>query len=903
MFNLKLPSDWGEVLLTSQWAGLPHAVQVLILLGVCLVPLGLILWLYRYELRLVSRLMAAGLLSLRLLVLVLMLMLVCFQPIYARTSRSDLPGRILIAVDCSDSMGIVDPQREPVEKLRLARALRLAADVCPDELLSGWIADYEKKKEPQWVKDEEVKDDPKRRPALEAQRRKLHEEVCTRVDQLTRSEAARRVLADDGLRLLSVLAVAGHKVELIGFHRDAWQVPSEKFEELFPRKDAKSAKEEKKEPAVKEPQRPEAHDSAASAYTDLRLPLVRSLERMSADPAQVLGIVLLSDGQHNTGEGPSAKARELGDRKLPIYPVALGARQPPPDAALVSIHAPPAVFKNVEAQVDVHFKVSGLKPQEVRLELHRTGKTKKLLAARTIQHDGKDRTYQETIPIEMDEVGTQGLTATVTPLDPQARETRTDNNSRTTTINVADDKARVLLVDGEVRWEYHYLATALKRDKTIQLDTVVFEQPRLDRKRSPDDLLKMGSPKEHLPAGPDALSEYDCIILGDVSPAQLPLEERLRLEKFVSDRGGTLVIVAGKRSMPLGFPEGQVDGEPDPLRKLLPIETPRVVMPRAGFPVQLTQAGRDTKFMEMDSDPSRNEAIWAGLQKHYWAVIGQAKPGATVLAASADADDKDRSERERENALFAWHHYGFGRVLYVGLDSTWRWRFKVGDLYHHTFWGAAIRWAAADKPLMSGNEFLRFGTPLPVYAREDEVNVVVRFNDALGPVKPDLLAGARLIRLGAKGEKDQSMALAPLSRREAQPRVLDGRVAGLPPGEYAVELVIPDLADKLSAPAEPGKPPVPLRSFFTIRMPDSPELIDLQTRWPLLEEIAAKSGGKVFAPEEAGQLVELLHKQSIPHVEHHDQKLWEDPSAWVLLGIVLSLLTVEWVARKMSGLP
>jgi hypothetical protein len=903
MFNLKLPSDLGEVLLTPQWIGLSPALQVLLIAVVCLVPLGLILWLYRYEMHLVSRLRASGLLALRLLVLVLILLLVCFQPIYARTSKSELPGRILVAVDCSDSMQIADPQREPVEKLRLARALHLAEDLCPDELLTGWIADYENKKEPQWVKEDEHKDDPQKRRNLEAQRRKLHDDICKRVDELTRSEAGRRVLADDGLRLLSALAAAGHKVELIGFHRDAWQVPPEKFDELFSRKDAKDAKEEKKEAKGKETLQPPAPPSAASAYTDLRLPLVRSLERMNADPTQVLGIVLLSDGQHNTGEGPSAKAKELGDRQLPVYPVALGARQPPPDAAVVSIQAPPAVFKNVEAQVDVNFKVSGLKPQEVRLELHRTGKTKKLLTTRTIRHDGKDRTYQETIPIEMDEVGTQGLTATVTPLDPQVRETRIDNNSRTTTINVADDRAKVLLIDGEARWEYHYLATALKRDRTIQLDAVVFEQPRLDRKRTPDELQKMGSPKEHLPVGPDALSEYDCIILGDVSPAQLPAADRVRLEKFVADRGGTLVVVAGKRSMPLAFPDAQPSGEPDPLRKLLPIEQPRVVMPRAGFPVQLTQAGRDTKFMEMDSDPTRNEAIWAGLQKHYWAVLGQAKPGATTLAAFADPDEKDRTERERENALFAWHHYGFGRVLYVGLDSTWRWRFKTGDLYHHTFWGAAIRWAAADKPLMSGNEFLRFGTPLPVYAREDEVNVVVRFNDALGPVKSDLLAGARLIRLGAKGEKDQPMALAPLFRREAQPRVLDGRIAGLPPGDYAVELVIPDLADKLAAPTEPGKPPTPLRSFFTIRTPDSPELIDLQTRWPLLEEIAAKSGGKLFAPEDAGQLVELLKKQSIPHLEHHDQKLWEDPTAWWLLGIVLSLLTVEWVARKLSGLP
>src|SRR5947209_1353018 len=91
------------------------------------------------------------------------------------------------------------------------------------------------------------------------------------------------------------------------------------------------------------------------------------------------------------------------------------------------------------------------------------------------------------------------------------------NNRRTVQINVADDKARVLLIDGEARWEYHYLATALARDRAMKLDRVVFLQPRLGQVAE-DDLKKIGNPALALPAEPDALLNYDCIILGDVSP-------------------------------------------------------------------------------------------------------------------------------------------------------------------------------------------------------------------------------------------------------------------------------------------------------------------------------------------------------------------------------------------------
>src|SRR5207237_4930739 len=140
-------------------------------------------------------------------------------------------------------------------------------------------------------------------------------------------------------------------------------------------------------------------------------------------------------------------------------------------------------------------------------------------------------------------VGTQTLTVTARPVP---GETCSDNNSRPVVINVADDKAKVLLVDGEARWEYHYLANALLRDRTVQLQSVVLAQPRLGRVAE-DDLQRTGNPRLTLPGEPDAFAAYDAIVLGDTSPEQLPAIERVRLERYVADRGGTLVIVAGQR--------------------------------------------------------------------------------------------------------------------------------------------------------------------------------------------------------------------------------------------------------------------------------------------------------------------------------------------------------------------
>jgi hypothetical protein len=256
---------------------------------------------------------------------------------------------------------------------------------------------------------------------------------------------------------------------------------------------------------------------------------------------------------------------------------------------------------------------------------------------------------------------------------------------------------------------------------------------------------------------------------------------------------------------------------------------------------------------------------------------------------------------ETPNAVIVLQNYGFGRVLYAGVDSTWRWRYKVGDTLHHRFWGQAIRWAAADKPLTTGNEFIRFGTQQPVYREGQVPDVIVRLGDEVAIPKADLIAGARILHKDPVTQKETQVALVPLGRREAQPRVLEGKARDLPAGNYEIELVIPELADKLKppAPVAEGKPDS-LRSPFTVLPPESDEMVDLETKWPLLEELATKSGGKVFTPDEAEQLIQLLISRGKPHTEHYSQRLWE---WWVFLVLIVGLLTVEWVARKFAGLP
>src|SRR5207248_5886716 len=125
-----------------RWSELSGAVQGMLLAVLCLAPAFLMILLYRYELKLVQRSTALGLLALRLAVLILLLFVLCLQPVVARMPVESIPGRVLVAIDRSDSMEARDPQRSPLDKLLLARSLNLARDICSDQELRRWIQAY-----------------------------------------------------------------------------------------------------------------------------------------------------------------------------------------------------------------------------------------------------------------------------------------------------------------------------------------------------------------------------------------------------------------------------------------------------------------------------------------------------------------------------------------------------------------------------------------------------------------------------------------------------------------------------------------------------------------------------------------------------------------------------------------
>jgi hypothetical protein len=828
MFRIPFTSTHMEF--TAPFRFLPTSLQPIALLILLAGTVYLFAHLYRLEASRVSRRVAFFLLVLRATAVIGVFLVWTTNPVAAWTVRAREAGRVIVAVDLSDSMRVNDPSRPVIEKLRLAQALGLHHGVAADESLLEWIQTVPRGGEPAFQSKPE---------------KAAFQEVIRRCDRLTRLQCVELALASDGGALLDKLT-STDAVGLLGFARHRVELPSDGA---------------RLRAAI-------ADQSPQSAFTDLNVPLTGT-SRPSA-------VVLFTDGRHNFGEAPVA--RSLGEKGVAVYPVNVAPREPDSDVAIVSVT--PAVTtacRGSSVPVTVEVRATHWPASLIRVELKLPGAAS---LEETIRHDGRDRIHEIVFHPHLERVG---LPTLVVEAKPDRGDPRPENNTRSAHVRVVDDKPRVLLIEGEARWEYRFLRNALirSREPELEVKSVVFQQPRIGTTTDAE-AEKSGLPALKLPEGENALADFDCVILGDVSPEQLTVKDRERLEKYVADAGGSLIVMAGPRQVPLGLAEN------DPLRKLLPMRNSHAFAPPDGFVPELTLSGKRLWFLRLGDTDEQNRKTWGGFPPHQWAAVGEAKEGAEVLATPSG---------QPRAALLARQHYGFGRVLYLGIDSTWRWRFKNGNEHHDRFWRQVVHWAAAERILPARNEAgtIRFGPREPIYELGKSVDVLLRATETIPLLSAKAVAAVKLIRLNPRDGKDEVMGLAPLQQADGRPRELAATLRDLPPGRYAIEPEIAEWSEHFRTAGEVSK----LRATFEVVEPPSKEYAELNANMPLLEELSRSSDGRVFELSEVGELAELIASRST--VKEHRVSTPLQHSWWTLI-FVAALLALEWLVRKSVGL-
>lgn len=687
---------------------------------------------------------------------------------------------------------------------------------------------------------------------------------------LSRREVARRLLEHAAFTRLA----AGHTIEAVGFARRL--VPG-----TLPALGAMLA------------HAPRPGDSSG-AVTDWTPVLEQALKY--GEDAPLLGVVLLTDGQQNAPGPFDPLADRLAARGVPVHSVLIGSPVPPRDVAIASVKAPEAVYKGDVATIDVALKADGFPGRDLAVALHAPGALPQRRRAH-VPRDGARPIVSFRVP--MTQAGLQAIRIAV---EPPPGDSRDDNNERTIAVQVADDQANVLLVEGEARWEFQYLRNALVRDPRVKVTAIVLHQPASAATAETTYRSTFPVRSEAARDQPDPLGAFDMIVVGDVAPGDLPGDAWARLEAYVAERGGTLAMSAGPRGWPALLAEENV-------RRLAPVTRlhPADAEATANDPAHaslppgvsvLPVAAADAQawpMLQFAAEPAENRAAWAALPRLPWVLTGRVKPGAAALAATGarGPDAQDRS------TVIAAQAYGLGKVLWVGTDGTWRWRYRTGDAYHHRFWGQVVRWATAGK-LAAGNRFVRFGPVRPRVAEDRSFRIQARISEGVEGVRPDLLVAARVVRARAGEDaatgRSEAVAVVPLRPVPGQPRTFEGTAPALPVGSYAVRLEVPERAEALGL-TETGRAP---EAHLEVTATETSERIELAARRELLESLSSSTHGRVLADYEVDRLPELFASRILSRVRTEELSLWDRPGALLLF---FGLLTVEWIVRKRLGLP
>lgn len=624
---------------------------------------------------------------------------------------------------------------------------------------------------------------------------------------------------------------------------------------------------------------PEEIDTALSAIDEVQPIGEQSL--LGTGVRQVLtelrgapptAIIILTDGQTTRGESLSDVAPLAARKGVPLFPIGVGDDTPPRDIAISDLVVDDVVFVGDAVRFEAKLSSRGFEGRSITVRLLEAPPDSGYSA---LDQGVEVASMQVEAPIDGQAIpfelvyrpeGT-GRFDFIVVAETQPREDRVENNRLRRTIAVREDKIKVLLVDGQPRYEYRYLKTFLeRRPESIELQVVL---QTADPEYSAQDIVAL----PNFPTatdGDDGLFGYDVVILGDADPLYFSASQLQSLSDFVTQEGGGLVFASGEFFNPVSY-------QGTPLETVVPVQLTGARNPIQGgdsiqpFRMNLTAEGRGNPIFRLTDEEAGSLETWENLPLHYWFLEAPRKqPAAFVLAEHPTAVGADGPV-----PLVAYQFVGAGKSLYLGVDDTWRWRIGTADRYFGRFWVQMLRFMARSR--LSKDRPAELVTDRSIYQFDQPVLVRARFlSTGLAPK-----SGEVAVEIERSGRSPERLVLRSTGNSADS---FEAILANPTPGDYRVRLLPPPVLE--------GEIPA---ADFRIE-PPADERDKVQLNRAELVRAASLSGGEYRSILEAENLVDdLPPAQKIPLDTDPPIPLWND---WRLMSLFLGLLTTEWVLRK-----
>ena len=577
----------------------------------------------------------------------------------------------------------------------------------------------------------------------------------------------------------------------------------------------------------------------------------------------VAGVVIVSDGG-DTGGDPDASLDPDGP---PVFAVGVGRTVIARDREVLTLTAGAPALADAIVDLSVSVVSHGFGKAPIEVRLLEDGRLVKLERV-TPPESGAP------VPIGF-RVSPKRDVATLYTVDIPAddAELTPENNSRRVLVPPAGRPRRILLVEGAPGYDHAFLKRTWGRDAGIELDSVVRKG---ENDRGQDTFYIQGDTDRTLalasgyPQHRQALFFYDAIVLGNVSPEFLSPDQLEMTAEFVSERGGGLLVFGAQAFTGRGLAATA-------LEPVLPLSstgrTTQIASGEASQPygVTLTADGVHHPIMRLGATSDTTRARWrlapalAGV-----AVLGDARPGASVLAGTVGAAGG-------LHPLVAVQRFGRGRAMVFTGEASWRWKMlrPSDDDTYDMFWRQAVRWlaqAAPDPVTVSVEGGASAGEGL---------RIVVTSRDATYEPVPDASLTVRITDPAGVVE-------------EVRPALTEAES-----GHYATQFIPgPSGVYHVAVRAEQGAARLGSAETWVLVGGADPELTDPRRNEEVLARLTGSDGGVVarnYLAELRDRLLAIA-ADPVPPVRHD---LWHN--VWVFVLLVL-LPSTEWILRRQWGM-
>ena len=635
---------------------------------------------------------------------------------------------------------------------------------------------------------------------------------------------------------------------------------------------------------------------------------------------QTAGIVLITDGAHNSGQFPLETITAL---EVPIYPVGVGSAEPPKDIQIQRVDYTPIVYTNHESLIRVSVVQTGYTGKTTQLSL-RAVDNQSLVDTATLtfsspqKEQTADTTTKQVVELKLtpQSEGNFQYTVTLPTLDGELTEA---NNQKTFSVKVVKAKLSVFYLEGRPRWDYTFLKRALERDPDIEATCAILSGKPIKRLpvesllRRLDGYYPQTTPALETSRFPETLTEfskYDVLILGDLGAEHLTETQQRAIVDFVERQGKPIIFLPSRNTIGVnGLGNTEV-------AHLLPIDIPKngCRVEDTEFTVQLTQSGafhpmlqlegiQSTQTSQTAGQDGNNLNLWRNMPALSRFFSGfRLRGGATALM-----------ENGKGSPILILQRTGLGKSLLIAAEGFWNWGFGVKtfkDTRYHAiyprFWAQVLRWMATN----TDDKNVYLTTDASAYTIGDTVRVTAYlYSETYQPqtgatvqmevIPPDGVpfrlkinaSNSRQLRdrsIESESSLTDNRQLTPDNALTDMNNLYTAQFVLLQRGKYRIR------ATGRSGNLKLGEDQVDIYAH-----PQLAELENPQLNEDLLKQLAERTGGTYFTIADAESVPENIANVQNPIFVDAERELWSHP---LVLIAVVGLLGTEWFLRKRVGL-